>query len=93
MLCQHPKPILLNTGDIDVPYEWDPHIVPVQILRVGNLFILAAPAELTTMAGRRLRKTIYDKILASGIVSADQQIYVTISGKFPRCHCTFCLRY
>ena len=33
--CQAPKPILLNTGDVAKPYEWDPRIVPVQILKVS----------------------------------------------------------
>ena len=45
--CHAPKPILLNTGEIDKPYGWQPEIVPVQILRVGQLFILAVPGEFT----------------------------------------------
>jgi len=45
--CHAPKPILLNTGEIDVPYEWQPSIVPVQIIRVGQLYVLAAPGEFT----------------------------------------------
>ena len=45
--CHAPKPILLNTGDLSIPYDWHPKIVPVQILRVGQLFILAAPGEFT----------------------------------------------
>ena len=60
--CQAPKPILLNTGDANVPYEWDPRIVPVQLLRIGNFFIIAVPAEFTTMSGRRMR-TIITKYL------------------------------
>ena len=45
--CQAPKPIVLNTGGLDRPFEWSPKIVPVQILRVGQLFILAVPGEFT----------------------------------------------
>jgi len=45
--CHAPKPILLNTGEVDVPYEWQPSIVPVQIIRVGQLYVLAAPGEFT----------------------------------------------
>jgi neutral ceramidase len=56
--CQAPKPILLNTGDVEEPHAWDPATVPVQIVRVGGLFILAAPCELTTMAGRRVRDAV-----------------------------------
>ena len=78
--CQAPKPILINTADINVPYEWDPRIVPVQILRVGNLFILSAPSEFTTMAGRRLRNAIRSILEDSTLVPAGQKIYVTIAG-------------
>ena len=66
--CQAPKPILLNTGDIDKPYEWDPETVAIQILRVGNVFILSVPAELTTMAGRRLRNQVEEIVRGSGII-------------------------
>lgn len=78
--CQAPKPILINTGGINFPHEWDPRIVPVQILRIGNFFIIAAPNELTTMAGRRLRNAVR-KILEEGkLVKPGQQIYIAISG-------------
>ena len=56
--CQHPKPILLDTANMTYPYEWEPSIVPVQILRIGQLFILAVPGEFTTMSGRRLRNSV-----------------------------------
>lgn len=78
--CHAPKPILINTGDVDKPYEWDPTTLSLQILRVGNLFILAVPSELTTMAGRRLRKKVEDLVRASGTIAEDQTIHVTIAG-------------
>jgi len=56
--CQHPKPILLDCGQITEPYAWQPSIVPVSILRVGQLLILAVPGEFTTMSGRRLRDAV-----------------------------------
>jgi neutral ceramidase len=71
MACQHPKPILLNTADIDIPYEWDPLTISLQILRVGNFFILSVPSEFTTMAGRRLRE------LVSSIFDHNLCMYVT----------------
>jgi neutral ceramidase len=49
--CQAPKPILLNTGDVAKPYEWDPITLSLSILRLGNLFILSVPSEFTTMSG------------------------------------------
>jgi neutral ceramidase len=78
--CQAPKPILFNTGDLETPYPWDPTTVPLQILRIGNLFICAPPSEFTTMAGRRLRDAIKSVIRASGIVPESQEIYITIAG-------------
>mmetsp|Transcript_83783 Transcript_83783/g.236710 ORF Transcript_83783/g.236710 Transcript_83783/m.236710 type:complete len:758 (+) Transcript_83783:84-2357(+) len=78
--CQSPKPILLNTGDIDDPYEWDPAIVPVQILRVGQVFILAVPSEFTTMAGRRLRDAVKAQLVADGAVASADEAIVVISG-------------
>ncbi|KAK9765121.1 Neutral ceramidase [Basidiobolus ranarum] len=56
--CQSPKPILLATGEIKLPYMWQPQIVDIQILRVGQLVIAAVPGEFTTMSGRRLREAV-----------------------------------
>ncbi|XP_023732512.1 neutral ceramidase 2 [Lactuca sativa] len=56
--CQQPKPILLDTGEMKVPYDWAPSILPVQILKIGQMVILSVPGEFTTMAGRRLRDAV-----------------------------------
>lgn len=56
--CQHPKPILLDTGEMNIPYDWAPSILPIQILRVGQFIILSIPGEISTMAGRRLRDAV-----------------------------------
>lgn len=39
---------------------WTPQILPLQIIIIGNTAIAGIPAEITTIAGRRLKKTIYD---------------------------------
>ncbi|XP_031266150.1 neutral ceramidase 1-like [Pistacia vera] len=64
--CQHPKPILLDTGEMKQPYDWAPSILPIQILRVGQLVILSVPGEFTTMAGRRLRDAVKTVLTSSG---------------------------
>lgn len=56
--CQQPKPILLDVGEMDVPYAWTPNIVDIQVLRVGQLFVIVAPVEASTMAGRRWREAV-----------------------------------
>eukprot|EP00595_Chromulina_sp_UTEXLB2642_P000698 CAMPEP_0196768146 /NCGR_PEP_ID=MMETSP1095-20130614/42402_1 /TAXON_ID=96789 ORGANISM="Chromulina nebulosa, Strain UTEXLB2642" /NCGR_SAMPLE_ID=MMETSP1095 /ASSEMBLY_ACC=CAM_ASM_000446 /LENGTH=474 /DNA_ID=CAMNT_0042137325 /DNA_START=660 /DNA_END=2081 /DNA_ORIENTATION=+ len=78
--CHSPKPILFNTGDLNVPYAWDPVVLPIQVFRIGNVFILGAPAEFTTMAGRRLRSSIKSLIKSFDIISNSSSIYVTIAG-------------
>lgn len=78
--CQHPKPILLNLGDVTKPHAWVSSTIPVQVLRIGNFFILATSSELTTMAGRRVRKSVYNQIRNNRLVPDDQEIYVVIAG-------------
>ncbi|ORX82000.1 Neutral/alkaline nonlysosomal ceramidase [Basidiobolus meristosporus CBS 931.73] len=56
--CHSPKPILLATGEIKLPYMWQPKVVDIQILRIGQLVIAVVPGEFTTMSGRRLREAI-----------------------------------
>ncbi|KAG7668226.1 hypothetical protein KSW81_002124 [Nannochloris sp. 'desiccata'] len=60
--CHSPKPILLDVGEMHYPYEWVPYIVEIQIIRVGQLVILAVPGEFTTMAGRRLKEAVRDVV-------------------------------
>ena len=55
--CQAPKPILLKQSGFD-PYPWSPEVLPTSILKVGQFVMLAVPGEFTTMAGRRLVKTV-----------------------------------
>ncbi|MCU0597871.1 MAG: neutral/alkaline ceramidase [Desulfobacterales bacterium] len=57
--CHQEKPIILPMGRVTpqgIPLT--PEILPVQILKIGNLAIIAHPTEITTMAGRRLIETV-----------------------------------
>ncbi|KAH6621743.1 neutral ceramidase precursor [Boeremia exigua] len=56
--CQYPKPVLLNVGQANTPYPWSPNIVDIQAFRIGQLIIIAAPGEATTMSGRRWREAV-----------------------------------
>jgi len=78
--CQAPKPILFNTGDMDRPYAWEPSTLPIQVLRVGSLFIAVPPSEFTTMAGRRLRNTLSDLVASSGMLKDGDTPHITIAG-------------
>ncbi|KAJ5468551.1 hypothetical protein N7475_006303 [Penicillium sp. IBT 31633x] len=56
--CQAPKKVLLDLGNINEPYDWAAHIVDMQVLRVGQLFLVISPSEATTMSGRRWKEAI-----------------------------------
>jgi neutral ceramidase len=77
ILCQHPKPILLDVGAAEKPYAWTPNIVDIQVLRVGPLIIIVAPGEATTMSGRRWRNAIASA--APSILSISQP-HVVLGG-------------
>ena len=70
--CHEPKPILLDVGEMDKPYDWSPNIVNIQMLRVGQLTIIVAPGEATTMAGRRWREAVKDELDKRSIVPKAQ---------------------
>lgn len=56
--CHREKVILLDVGESNTPYDWSPNIVDVQLLRIGQLFIVVSPGEATTMSGRRWREAV-----------------------------------
>lgn len=64
--CHAEKVILLPTGFVK-PYPWTARIAPFQMLRLGQLVVVAAPFEITTMAGRRLKKAILDIMAPIGV--------------------------
>jgi len=79
--CHGLKPILLDVGQTTSPYLWSPNIVDIQLLRVGQLIIIVAPGEATTMSGRRWKEAI----AAAGAklslgAGADQEPLVVLGG-------------
>lgn len=66
-----------------------PSLLPMQLLKIGNLVIPAIPGELTTMAGRRLKKSILDVFegsevcyLALGTYSNAYAQYITTKEEY-----------
>ncbi len=78
--CQYPKPILLNIGDIRFPEHapWSASVIPLQIFRLGQLFIIGVPGEFTTMSGRRLINQVRNTLTQYG--AADVNSYFVIAG-------------
>lgn len=70
--CQGVKPIALHTG-LKKPQPWTPNILPLQIIKIGNLYIIAVPFELTTMTGRRIKETV------AKLLPATEKPYIVLS--------------
>ncbi|KAJ5275992.1 hypothetical protein N7524_002145, partial [Penicillium chrysogenum] len=56
--CQSPKNVLLDIGTLTEPYAWAADIIDIQVLRVGQLFLIISTSEATTMSGRRWKEAI-----------------------------------
>lgn len=73
--CHKPKPILLNVGGVK-PVSMSEWILPDQVFRIGNLWILAVPGEFSTMSGRRLRGMTRSILSAAGEWTDDSHIVI-----------------
>ncbi|TKA30740.1 hypothetical protein B0A50_02460 [Salinomyces thailandicus] len=77
--CHGEKVILLDVGESSSPYAWSPNIIDIQLQRVGNLFIILAPGEATTMTGRRWKAALQQTASNDGS-SSTQQPTVVLGG-------------
>ncbi len=57
---------LIKIGAIK-EHSWTPQVLPVQILRIGELALALFPGEVTTTGARRLRKTLLSRLSAAGV--------------------------
>ena len=76
--CHGVKPVILPSGLMSfnlfkfIPLM--PQVLPLQVLKIGNLVIAAVPTEITTMAGRRVKKTLLSSF------SSDQVDHAVVAG-------------
>ena len=59
--CHAEKAILIATGEMK-PKPSSPQVLPVTLSRIGQLVLISIPAEVTTMAGRRMRDTVAEQL-------------------------------
>ncbi|TWF95651.1 neutral/alkaline ceramidase [Saccharopolyspora dendranthemae] len=79
---QAPKPVAVPFGAMK-PHPWCPQILPLQLMRIGELYLVAGPAEFTIVAGLRIRRSVaaelgvpLENVLMQGYSNAYSQ-YVT----------------
>jgi neutral ceramidase len=68
--CHAEKPVLIPTGIAHVNISgptMTPQIMPLQVIKIGSVALIAVPAEVTTMAGRRFRKAVLDELAPLGV--------------------------
>ncbi len=77
--CQFPKASLVPTGLVGAT----PNILPLQIVKLGQLHLVAVPGEVTIVAGLRIRRTVaaevgvpLENVLIQGYAN-DYSQYVT----------------
>ncbi|XP_049850599.1 neutral ceramidase-like [Schistocerca gregaria] len=75
--CHYPKPILLFTSKLTNPSKCTQNILPLQVFNIGQVWIAAVPAELTTMAGRRLSKSIFKALRDAGSINDRSTVIIT----------------
>lgn len=71
--CHEEKPILLPTG----AWGWSPTVLPFQMAKIGNFAMFGLPFEITTMASKQIRDSVYeafgdsvDNVMLSGYTGA-----------------------
>ncbi|WP_030329127.1 neutral/alkaline ceramidase [Streptomyces sp. NRRL B-1381] len=81
--CQYPKASLIPTGLLSDVLPVTPKRLPLQIMKIGELHLVAAPGEFTIASGLRVRRTVaerlgvpLDRVLLQGYANAYSQ-YVT----------------
>ncbi|SUA76188.1 Neutral ceramidase precursor [Nocardia otitidiscaviarum] len=80
--AQAPKAIVAPLGLLP-PVPWVPSVVPIQIVRIGELYLACGGAEFTIVSGLRIRRTVaaalgmpLEQVLMQGYANAYHQ-YVT----------------
>ncbi|WP_124271501.1 neutral/alkaline ceramidase [Streptomyces sp. ADI96-02] len=81
--CQYPKASLIPTGLLSNVHPVTPKILPLQIVKLGELYLVAGPGEFTITSGLRVRRTVaqqlgvpLDRVLLQGYANSYSQ-YVT----------------
>lgn len=83
--CQQEKPVLIEAG------RWGlaPNTLPFHIMRIGQLLVLGAPGEMTTMAGRKLRAAIaaqFDGPIIIAGLSNEYSHYISTRSEYAMQH-------
>ncbi|WP_227998366.1 neutral/alkaline ceramidase [Nocardia australiensis] len=81
--AQAPKAIVAPLGLLP-PVPWVPNVVPIQIVRIGELYLACGGAEFTIVSGLRIRRAVaaalavpLEQVLMQGYANAYHEYVVT----------------
>jgi neutral ceramidase len=55
--CHGVKEVVIPVGEMK-PYPWVPEVLPLQLVRIGQLYLATLPGEPTIMSGYRIRRQL-----------------------------------
>ena len=55
--CQGVKEVVIPVGDMH-PHPWAPEVLPIHLVRLGQVYLATLPAEATIMSGYRIRRQL-----------------------------------
>lgn len=56
-------------------HTWTQHVLPVQLIRLGEILIVATPAEVTTVAAHRIKKQLLEMFKDKGVTEVISSPY------------------
>ncbi|RVW00614.1 neutral/alkaline ceramidase [Rhodococcus xishaensis] len=59
--AQAPKMVLVPVGLLP-PDGWVPNVLKIQIIRIGDVYVVGGPAEFTIVSGLRIRRTVAEEL-------------------------------
>lgn len=65
---------------------WTPQVLPLHIAIIGNIALVGIPAEITTIAGKRLQKTVHEILKNRGVEK-------TIISSYTNAYCGYITTY
>ncbi|MCP4133546.1 MAG: neutral/alkaline ceramidase [bacterium] len=93
--CHGEKPILIPSGAATINgIPLSPDVLPVQIIKIGNIALVGVSFEVTTMAGRRMRDTVLSSLGSNSEIdtviitspSNEYSSYVTTAEEYDKQH-------
>lgn len=69
--CQSKNKVPLLATGLMSPVPWTPEVLPVQVVRIGQIGLAVTNFEVSTMSGRRIRTTVQNVLKSAGVTEVE----------------------